>query len=636
MNNNFLPYQLKKNAEQANTLATQMAQNTSQTKAIFFPKRPHVEQSIGVSVHGNNAELTLAPQLGVKHVRFDLKWQTVEATQGVYDFSSYDSKVQSYINNGIKPLVILDYGNTNYNSGNIVNGYIAYATAAAQHFSSYQLNYEIYNEPNGSSNALIGSQTTAQNIQTYFSILQGAYAAIKQYSLGSLVFAPALSASWGYTGDYEQYYKYSVWFEQLLQLGALKYMDAFSIHPYRINNYPETIYDTTIKRFKTLLKKYDHKNTPLVMTEIGWSNTTYASGVSSPGDTSHPWNITDVQQGQFLTRMLLLNLMYEIPYSIVYDLIDDGTDNTQVENKFGLVLNDGVTKKPAFTNIQNMITQLTGYRYVDRILTPINVYALLFIDDNLNQKVVAWTTDGSSLTITIDGVSMNLTSLPSYYTVSGTYQPSTFNNQTRTDTYVDNAVISSAYGLDANTILVGGRYMANGNGNVTSNTPVSFFGILEVIGNNSENQSLQQTYHESSANRKWTRTWNGSSWTSWVKLFSDNDINDGGLQSITLGGGISTNHPANYRSYVAGNKNEIRLDMDVTFTATTASQTVSLGSIPSALAPARQLQYPVRVSGGNIGFLAVNTDGTLTLASQPTGTTGVNFHVSYDKGVIRA
>jgi YD repeat-containing protein len=30
MNNNFLPYQLKKNAEQANTLATQMAQITQQ------------------------------------------------------------------------------------------------------------------------------------------------------------------------------------------------------------------------------------------------------------------------------------------------------------------------------------------------------------------------------------------------------------------------------------------------------------------------------------------------------------------------------------------------------------------------------------------------------------------------------
>jgi hypothetical protein len=606
----------------------------SKTKAIFFPKHPYVEQSIGVCVHGNNAELTLAPQLGVKHVRFDLKWQTVETTQGVYDFSSYDAKIQTYVNAGIKPLVILAYGNTNYTSVNIVNGYIAFTQAVAQHYASSQLNYEIYNEPNGSANALISGQTVGQNIQTYFSILQGAYVVIKQYSPGSLVFAPALSASWGYSGDYEQYYKYSVWFEQLLQLGALKYMDAFSIHPYRINNYPETIYDTTIKRFKTLLKKYDNKNTPLVMTEIGWSNTTYANGVSTPGNASSPWNITDVQQGQFITRMLLLNLMYEIPYSIVYDLIDDGTDNTNVENKFGLVLNDGVAKKPSFNNIQTLLTQLKGYRYVDRILTPTNVYALLFIDDSLNQKVAAWTTDGSSLTITIDGVSMNLTSLPNYYTISGTYQPSTFNNQTRTNTHVDNQIISSAYGLDANNILIGGRYMANGNGNVTSNTPVTFFGILEVIGNNSENQAVLQIYHSSTANIKYTRTWNGSSWTNWVKLFSDNDIYDSGTQYITLGSGIGSNFPATYKRKILGTAENITISMNATFTATTASQTVSLGSIPSAYAPAWTLLQPVRCSGGTNGYLNVNTDGTLTLTGQPTGTTGCQFQYTYDRSAI--
>lgn len=56
---------------------------------------------------------------------------------------------------GIRPLYILDYGNSLYESGNTVRttagraGFAAYARAAAAYFKGKGILWEIWNEPNG-------------------------------------------------------------------------------------------------------------------------------------------------------------------------------------------------------------------------------------------------------------------------------------------------------------------------------------------------------------------------------------------------------------------------------------------------------------------------------------------------------
>ena len=56
-------------------------------------------------------------EAGFRWVRMDLKWDSTETRQGLYDFSAYDRLLETLKPYNIHTLFILDYGNPLYDNG---------------------------------------------------------------------------------------------------------------------------------------------------------------------------------------------------------------------------------------------------------------------------------------------------------------------------------------------------------------------------------------------------------------------------------------------------------------------------------------------------------------------------------------
>src|SRR5690606_33738728 len=114
------------------------------TRNPLFAVSDHLlSQPDQAAVHGG---------LGVSAVRFDVTWSTVERTKGEYTFDhARDAKIQAIIDQGLRPLVILDYRNGHYDdnrtpsSPEAIAAFANYAAAVAEHYGA-TADYEVYNE----------------------------------------------------------------------------------------------------------------------------------------------------------------------------------------------------------------------------------------------------------------------------------------------------------------------------------------------------------------------------------------------------------------------------------------------------------------------------------------------------------
>ena len=133
---------------------------------------PVIPDGVGVNIHfvkGHERDLDLITAAGFKFVRMDFAWAGIERKQGEYDWSGYDELTANLEKRGIRALYILDYSNPLYEeevtSKNPISGqqhkttaspqhpegvaaFAKWAGAAAKHFSSRKIIWEIWNEPN--------------------------------------------------------------------------------------------------------------------------------------------------------------------------------------------------------------------------------------------------------------------------------------------------------------------------------------------------------------------------------------------------------------------------------------------------------------------------------------------------------
>ncbi|MBN2344593.1 MAG: hypothetical protein JXX29_03625 [Deltaproteobacteria bacterium] len=92
--------------------------------------------------------------LGVRWVRTDMWWNSVETEVGVYNFSQWDAELQSLEERGMGAVFLLNYGNDLYGGGPptsaiALDAYGAYAQAAAAYFVGRPVIFEVWNEPDG-------------------------------------------------------------------------------------------------------------------------------------------------------------------------------------------------------------------------------------------------------------------------------------------------------------------------------------------------------------------------------------------------------------------------------------------------------------------------------------------------------
>ncbi|HEX2950587.1 MAG TPA: cellulase family glycosylhydrolase [Armatimonadota bacterium] len=363
-----------------------------------FPSS-NVADCLGVNIHFTGApsrDLDMIQAGGWKFIRMDFTWSSVEKQQGVYTYTAYDQLVSGLAARGIRPYFILDYSNTLYETDRSVRtaagrqAFANFAAAAVSHFSTSNVIWEIWNEPN-----ISGFWSPAPSASEYMALVQAAVPAMRQADPNACIIAPATS-----TIDL-------TFLESCFQQGLLNYVDGISVHPYRQSN-PETVAGEYSK-LRTLIARYAPTNPllPIVSGEWGYSSI---------------WTNFDANlQGRYLPREYLTNLWQGIPLSIWYDWHDDGTSTTDPEHHFGTVTYDYLAK-PAYTAMQALTTNLSGKHCVKRLASASSSDYLMFFTNGTTNTLAAWTTGDAHDVSLIDGQTTTLTGDVQYITVPSTQE----------------------------------------------------------------------------------------------------------------------------------------------------------------------------------------------------------------------
>ena len=350
-----------------------------------------IPEPFGVNIHFTRAlpgELSLLAGTGVRWVRMDMFWNTVEQEQGRYTFGEYDALVAAMARHGIRILFILDYGNPHYDYGFAPHSsearaaFVRFATVAARRYRDKGVIWEIWNEPN-----LDHFWAPQADVERYGLLLLQTAAAIRRADPTAIIVAPGTSGfDWPFL-------------TALGDMGAFANLDAVTVHPYGFE-IPEQAGPRYVQ-LATLLQRYSPAwKIPVLSGEWGYS--------------SVRGGISEEQQAQYLARQWLINLAYDVNLSIWYDWRDDGVDHTAIEQNFGTVHHD-LSPKPTYRVARTLLTTLDGYRFMRRISlesrdesSPGANYVLLFAKEE-QAAMALWTiseTHAISLPLALDAMTV--------------------------------------------------------------------------------------------------------------------------------------------------------------------------------------------------------------------------------------
>ncbi|HEX2111464.1 MAG TPA: cellulase family glycosylhydrolase [Gaiellaceae bacterium] len=177
-------------------------------------------------------------ELGVSWIRFDLKWEIVEAEEGVYDWSRYDRIVDEAQARDLRILAVLAYApgwaRPNESDSEIdPDAYAAFAAAAVRRYAPRGVrHYEVWNEPNHP-----GFWNPEPDPAAYARLVRASYEAMKAADSDVTVLAGSLAPTGGYAEPPECAGGASrvnpiPFLEAMYAEGVQGSFDALSYHPY--------------------------------------------------------------------------------------------------------------------------------------------------------------------------------------------------------------------------------------------------------------------------------------------------------------------------------------------------------------------------------------------------------------------
>ena len=334
------------------------------------------------------ANLSMMRQAGISSFRDEVGWRAIERTKGQYEMPpAWDEFVNEGRKTGIEPLLILDYGNPLYDNGDkprsaeAIEAFTKYAEFVARHFQGRVKLYEVWNEWD----IAIGSKT-AGSADDYAALLKAVYPRIKAVDRSITVLGGAPTPGGVKNG----------WLERILEQGALRFMDALSIHTYM---YSETgrargpeAWAEWMAQVETLAQKYSGgKPVPLQITEMGWPTQIDRRG--TPPEVS----------AAYLARLFLLARTMPFLKGIWwYDFQDDGWNAAYNENNFGIVRPD-LTPKPSWFVMAGVGALAARGEYLGRVeAADPDVWVLRFREPGGTQTWAVWSAhpdDGWQITL---------------------------------------------------------------------------------------------------------------------------------------------------------------------------------------------------------------------------------------------
>ena len=176
-------------------------------------------------------------ELGAGWLRFDVKWETVEAEEGVYDWRRYDRVVAEARKRGLRLLAMIAYAppwaRPGGNDSEIDPArFAAFAADVVRRYAPRGVrHYEVWNEPN-----LHGFWEPEPSAEAYARLVRAAYPAMKAVDREITVLAGSLAPTGGYTGPEcgggAPRVNPIPFLEAMYAAGVQGSFDALSYHPY--------------------------------------------------------------------------------------------------------------------------------------------------------------------------------------------------------------------------------------------------------------------------------------------------------------------------------------------------------------------------------------------------------------------
>jgi hypothetical protein len=330
---------------------------------IFLYSTPALSLDvIGISAHFNrytessDVYLSTIKNYGFNGFRAELVWNQVEREKGQFSIGkaiektgrqAFEYGLSRY---GLSAMVVLGPGNTFYSHNAIdyprtpeaIQAFSHYAAWVAARYKGRIKYYDIWNE------WLYGTGLTSQPLnvpppEVYFELVKATSQAIRKVDPEAVIMAGSFNTN--IPRDVK-------WFDELMKMGILDYIDGVSIHPYSLRLPEDNI--AAIDQFEVLSQGYAKREVPIYITEVG------NSGYSGMGYVTDEAAAQYVVKYSFLakTRPYIKGLWW-------YVLKDKGSDVNNREDFFGFFTQSNKPKESAlvFKKISNIITDYKVVKY---------------------------------------------------------------------------------------------------------------------------------------------------------------------------------------------------------------------------------------------------------------------------------
>ena len=259
--------------------------------------------------------------VGARSFRDDLFWSSVEQERGVYKFpEKWDNALAESDRSGIRPLLIIGYGNDLYGapnglaSGRFVRAFAAYAGRVAARYKRFKPILEIWNE------WTIDSPGAARQ---YSELIRAAAAEIRNEDRSAVIIAGGFGPT-SVNGALRMF----------VDAGGLDHIDGISVHPYvhcERERTPDGFLNLLV-HMRAILA--DRPTKPLYITEMGWPTHRGRCGVSEA-----------VAADYLLEAYLIARCVPDVVGLWWYELLDDGRNSADIQQNFGIYTADARPKR---------------------------------------------------------------------------------------------------------------------------------------------------------------------------------------------------------------------------------------------------------------------------------------------------
>lgn len=371
------------------TIVALLSENTSWS--ADWPQTIPETVSIQTKDDAGSSDYPLIESTGAGFVRKGFYWNTIEQSQGVYDFSAYDVLVQEWTSRGIRVLGTLFYNNDENVSGKEIyedsperaivteagrQAFANFAAALADHYKNSNIIWEIWNEPNlkGFWHTGYNKSNTDEMAVEYTALVNAAVPAMKAADPYCLVVGGSISVIWSASLD---------WLDKCGEEGIFSSgIDGLSVHPY--TEWPEkTIGDYGVLR--SVMGRFGASNIPVVNSEVG-----FKEGGNDLTNRGVPLAEQEEYQAALFVRQNMTDQLSGIRLSNWYEW-----KNT--EDNWGMVYYSDLSRRLAYYSAQTMTDLLAGYHFSSKISSdnPLD-FLLIFENQSGDQVLIAYTAPSES------------------------------------------------------------------------------------------------------------------------------------------------------------------------------------------------------------------------------------------------